>query len=143
MQKWRQSFKACTREKKEEAAKLRKQVTAVWRLCGSNLSPWEQIELIEAFFVQRLQREMGAAQGQMPRREGRRNSEDEQEQGRITQQLVLPTPGGINQGPPASCLELDLPRVRGVAGEGGSAGRSGTGRDPNTLERKKSRTRGP
>ena len=48
---------------------------------------------VEAF-VQKLQREMGAAQGQMPRREeGRRNSEDEQEQGRTNQQLVLPTPG--------------------------------------------------
>ena len=36
-------------------------------------------------FVQILQREM------VPRREeGRRNSEDEQEQGRISQQLVLP-----------------------------------------------------
>ena len=38
----------------------------------------------------------------------------------------LPTPGGINQGPPAKSLELDLPRVRGVSGEDGSAGRSGT-----------------
>ena len=59
----------------------------------------------------------------MPGRdERRRSSEDEQEQGRI--KLVLPTPGEINQGAPASSLELDLPRVRGALGEGGSAGRS-------------------
>ena len=45
MQKWRQSYRACRREKKEEAATLRKQVTAAWRPYGSNLSPWEQIEL--------------------------------------------------------------------------------------------------
>ena len=37
----------------------------------------------------------------MPGRdERRRNSADEQGQGRINQQLVLPTPGGINQGAP-------------------------------------------
>ena len=63
--------------------------------------------------VQRIQREMGAAQGQMPRREeGRRSSEDEQEQGRSSQQSVLPAPGGINEGAPASSLGLDLHRVR-------------------------------
>ena len=40
---------------------------------------------------QRARREMGAAQGQMPGRgEGRRSSEDEQEQSRISQPLVLP-----------------------------------------------------
>ena len=77
-------------------------------------------------FVQRLQRQMGAAQGQMPRREeGRRNSVDEQEHGRISQQLVLPAPGEISGGAPASSLELDLHRVRGAPGEGGSAGRPG------------------
>ena len=58
------------------------------------------------------------------REEGRRDSENEQEQGRASHQLVLPTPGGINPGAPASSLELDLPRVRSVPGESGSAGRS-------------------
>ena len=57
--------------------------------------------------------------------EGRRNSENEQEQCRTSQQLVLPTPGGINQDAPASSLELDLHRG-GVRGEAGSAGRSST-----------------
>ena len=62
---------------------------------------------------------------QMPgREEGRRDSENEQEQGRASQQLVLPTPGGVNQDAPASSLELDLLRVRGVLGESGSAGRA-------------------
>ena len=79
---------------------------------------WQQLIALGAngieAFVQRLQREMGAAQGQMPRVEGRRNSEDEQEQGRI-------------QGAPANSLELDIHRVRGVpGGDGGSTGRSGT-----------------
>ena len=63
---------------------------------------WQQFIALGAngieTFVQRLQREVGAAQGQMPRREeGRRNSEDEQEQGRINQQLVLPAPAGIKK----------------------------------------------
>ena len=70
--------------------------------------------------------------------------------------MALPTPGGFIQGAPAICLELDLPLVGGVPGEGGSAGRSGTpilpnrhpilhprigalgnsqGRDPSTRER--------
>ena len=32
-------------QKKKEAAMLRKQVMAAWRPCGSNLSPWERMEL--------------------------------------------------------------------------------------------------
>ena len=92
---------------------------------------WQQLITLGAngieVFAQKLHREMGAAQRQMPRREGgRRNSENEQEQGKANQKLVLPTPGGINQGAPASSLELDLPRVLSVPGEGGSAGKSGT-----------------
>ena len=72
---------------------------------------------------------MGAVQGQMPgREEGRRSIEDEQEQGRISQQLVLPAPGGINEGTPAGSLELDLPRVWSALGECGGAGKSGTRR---------------
>ena len=51
---------------------------------------------------------------------------EEQEQGRANQQVTLPTPGGFIRGAPASILELDLPLVRGVPGEGRSAGRSGT-----------------
>ena len=78
---------------------------------------------VEVLF-QRVRREIGAAQGQMPGREGRKNSEYEQEQGRISQQLVLPAPRGINEGTPASSLELDLPRVRGALGECGGAGKS-------------------
>ena len=41
---------------------------------------------------------------------------NEQEQGRAGQQLVLPAPGGFNEGTPASSMELDLPRVRGAHG---------------------------
>ena len=62
---------------------------------------WQQLvaRMELRVFVQRLQREMGAAQGQMPGREaGRRSSEDEQGQGRISQQLVPPASGGINEG---------------------------------------------
>ena len=63
---------------------------------------------------------------QMPGREGgRRDSENKQEQGRACQQLVSLMPGGVNQVAPASSLELDLPRARGVPCEGGSAGRPG------------------
>ena len=63
-------------------------------------------------------RESGATQGQMPGRdERRRNSEDEQEQGGTDQQLAPPAQGGINEGAPASSLELDLPRVRGALGK--------------------------
>ena len=75
---------------------------------GCSEALWQQLIALGAngieTFLQRLQREMGAVQGQMPEREreGRRNSEDEQEQGRISQQLVLPAPGGINEGTPAS-----------------------------------------
>ena len=52
---------------------------------------------------------------------GRRNSENEQEQCRTSQQLVLPAQSGFNESAPASSMELDLPRVRGVQGESGRA----------------------
>ena len=39
------------------------------------------------------------------------------------QQLVLPAPGGFNEGTPESCMELDLPRVRSGQGESGGAGK--------------------
>ena len=44
---------------------------------------------------------------QMPgREEGRRDCENEPEQGRASQQLVLPTPGGVNQDAPVSSWSL-------------------------------------
>ena len=48
--------------------------------------------------------------------EMKEESEVEQEQGIASQQVALPTPGGVNRVAPASSLELDLPRVRGVPG---------------------------
>ena len=97
------------------------QIAAVCAAVGPN-----HVDAFANAVFQRF-KESGAIQGQMPGRDERgRTSEDEQEQGKINQQLVLPTPGGINQGAPASSLELDLPLVRGAPGEGGSAGRSGT-----------------
>ena len=49
---------------------------------------------------------------QMPGKGGRRNSEDEQEHGKASQQLALSASGGRNEGTPASSLELHLLRVR-------------------------------
>ena len=59
---------------------------------------------------------MGVAQGQMPgREEGRRCSEDNQEQNKTSQQLALSASNGCNEeGTPANSLELDLPRIRCV-----------------------------
>ena len=77
-------------------------------------------------FVQKLQRQVGVFQKQMPgREEGRRNSEHEQEQGKTSQLLVLPAPGRFNEGTAASSMELDLLRVRGAHGECGGAGKTG------------------
>ena len=95
---------------------------------------WQQFIALGAngfeTFAQRLQREMGAAQGQMPGREkDRRSSEDEQEQDKASQQLALSGSSGSDESTPASSLELDLPRVRGVLGEGGGAGKSGKAKD--------------
>ena len=73
---------------------------------------------------------MGPTQRQMPEREeGRRNSETEQEQGKTSQQSVLPAPGGFNEGAQASSMELDLPRVRGAHGQCGAAGSLGSATD--------------
>ena len=59
----------------------------------------------------------------------RRNSEDEQEQAKASQQLALSASGGFNEGTPASGMELDLPRVPGAHGEGGGARNSGAAKD--------------
>ena len=80
---------------------------------------WQQLFALEAngieTCVQRLQREMGAARGQMPgREEGRRSSEDNQEQDKTSKQLALSASSECNEGTPANSLELDLPRVRGA-----------------------------
>ena len=81
-------------------------------------------------FLQRLQRGMGAAQGQMPgREEERRSSEDAQEQDKASQQLALSGSSGCNEGTPASSLKLDLLRIRGSLGEGGGGGESGKAED--------------
>ena len=65
------------------------QITAVCAAVGP-----KQVDAVFQRF-----RESGPTQGQMPGRdERRRNSEDEQEQGRTNQQLVLPAQGGINEG---------------------------------------------
>ena len=45
MRRWKQSFRDCKVEKKEEVATHRRQVMAAWRFCGNNLSAWEQMEL--------------------------------------------------------------------------------------------------
>ena len=42
---------------------------------------------------------------------GRRNSEDEQEQGKASPQLPLSASGWCNEGTSASSLELNLPRA--------------------------------
>ena len=121
---------------KKEVAMRRKQVTAAWRRFCNRLACWERKE-IEALF-QRVRREMGALQEQMPGREGRRTSEDEQEKGKTSQQLVLPAPGGFSEGTPARSMELDLPRVWGAHGECGGAGNSATAKD-----RQRSRSNSP
>ena len=63
------------------------------------------------------------------KKKGSKVSKGEQEQGETSQQLVLPAPGGFNEGIPASLMELDLPRIRGAHGECGGAGKSGAAND--------------
>ena len=60
---------------------------------------------------------------------GRRNGEDEREQGNASQQLALSASGGCNEGTSANSLELYLPRVRGALGDCEGAGKPGTARD--------------
>ena len=66
--------------------------------------------------------ETPAPPAQMLGKGGRRNGEDEHEQGKTSQQLVLPAPGGFNERTPTSGVGLDLLRAHG---EGGGAGNSG------------------
>ena len=63
------------------------------------------------------------------REEGRRSSEDEQEQDKASQQLALSGSSGCNEGTPASSLDFDLPRIRVAFGEGGGAGKSDKAKD--------------
>ena len=54
---------------------------------------------------------------------------NEEEQDKASQQLALSASSGCNEGTPARSLAFDLPRVRGVPGESGGAGKSGTAKD--------------
>ena len=102
-----------------------------------------------------------APPAQMPGKGGgRRNSEDEQEQDKASQQFALSASSGSNEGTPASSSELDLPRLRGALGEcGGKSGtcngervegtlckkekekRNSQGRDPRTFDENNQRCR--
>ena len=74
-------------------------------------------------FLKKFEAETPSAQ--MPGKgRGRRNSEDEQEQGKASQV------GAMKEGTPASSLELDLLLVRGAHGECGGAGKSGADNEP-------------
>ena len=74
--------------------------------------------------------------------EGRKENGEEQEQGKASQQLVLPTLGGYND--PSSFAELDLVRIRGAHGEGGGAASFGEANDrKRTLSNSPSRERLP
>ena len=82
-------------------------------------------------FFKKVEAETPSAQ--MPGKEGgRRNSEDEQEQDKASQQLALSASGGCNEGTPAGSLELD-PRVRSALGECGGAVKSGTAMDERKI----------
>ena len=64
---------------------------------------------------------------------GRRNSEDEQEQGKASQQLALSASGGCNEGT-QRVVWSPIFLVFGVAlGECGGAGKSGTAKDRKDL----------
>ena len=109
---------------------------------------WQQVIALGANRVEAMfQRcgEMGAAQGQMPEEEeGRRDSKHEKEQGKTSQHLVLPVPGGFSEGTPASLMELNLLRIRGAYGECGGAGNSGAANErKRTLSNSLSRERLP
>ena len=87
---------------------------------------------VETLFqrVHRVRRAMGGLREQMPGgEEGRKDSENEHEQGRTSQQLALSASGGFSEGTSASNMELDLPRVRGAHDGCGDAGNSGTAQD--------------
>ena len=64
---------------------------------------------------------------------GRRNSEDEREQDKASQQLALSASGGRNEGTPASSMELDFPRVRRALGECGGTENSGAAKDERKI----------
>ena len=126
MQKWQQNSRDCRQEKKRRGTNA----SQTGDCCMEAL--WEQFMALVRIevFVQRLHREMGTAQGQMPgREEGGRNSEAEQAQVKVSQQLASSASSGCNEGTPASSLELDLPRVRGAFGECGGVGKSNTAKD--------------
>ena len=132
MRRWKQNFRDCRQEKKEEAAVHRKQAIAARRKHGNSLSPWERIKWRPCCKGCKEKREH-FRRGCQKREGARRNSENEQEQGRTSQQLVLPPPGRFNEGTPASGMELDLPRVRGAHGEGNGAGSSGAEKERQSL----------
>ena len=96
MQKWQQNFKGCRQEKKEEAATLRKRLVVAGDDDGGTYfhngsrSGEVYVRYCVPIFRQEIRRFCPPPQAQMPGKVGgRRNSEDEQEQGKASQQLAL------------------------------------------------------
>ena len=128
MRKWKQNFRDCRLEKKEEVAMHRKRLNECCRVNGgTDFRHGSGSGEVKVRCSVPKDPQTPSPPAQMPgmpgREEGRRDSENEQEQGRASQQLASVTPGGIDKVAPASSSELDLPRVWGVPGGGGSAGR--------------------
>ena len=89
---------------------------------GTDQASTEPVALCQ-IFLNRFETSIPPAQ--MPGKGGRRNSEDEQEQGKTSQQLGDAYVRRLNEGTPTSGMELDLPRVRCAHSAGGGAGNSG------------------
>ena len=96
---------------------------------------------MEALF-QRVRRDMGAF-AVADAKKGRRNSEDEQEKVKTRQLLVLPAPGGFNEGTPASSMELDLPLMACTRRMRRSREESGTAKDRRRSRSYTPRSRSP
>ena len=90
-------------------------------------------------FAQRIPERMGAAQGQVPRREEGRRTVMMNKRKQDKSAVGPPAQGGSLEGAPASSLELDLHRVRGSLGEGSGASKSGA---PGDRKRGPSRSPG-
>ena len=82
---------------------------------GTDQASTEPVALCQ-IFLNRF--ETSTPPAEMPGKGGRRNSEDEQEQGKTSQQLGDANVRRLNEGTPTSSMELDLPRVRCAHSEG-------------------------
>ena len=126
--KWKHNFRDCRLEKKEEVAVHRKRLNAVWRRWWNRFSLWERIRRGPSSMLSVKFYSTNSRPSPLPCKcQEEKKAEETVNMNKSKAEPVSSWCHSCQAGSiklhQRAVLELDLPRARGVPGEGGSAGR--------------------